>query len=213
MSGLDRLRSHWVTPDRGALFVVSGASGTGKTTLLHEAFRAIPGLEFSVSATTRPPRAGERDGVDYHYVSAETFASMLGNGDLLETAEVYGNRYGSPRAPVVRAVSEGRSMVLDIDVQGARQVRTAYPEAVSIFILPPSLAAIESRLRSRGLDDETIIRRRIAQATEQLAAAGEYDFVVQNDDLATAHTCFQSILVAELLRRGRRESWIAASRR
>ncbi len=211
--GFEALKARWTPPDLGALFVVSGPSGTGKTTLLQEAFRAIPGLEFSVSATTRPARAGEKDGVDYHYVDHDAFRTMLAEGALLEHAVVYGNFYGSPRAPVEAAVAEGRSMVLDIDVQGARQVRTAYPGAVSVFILPPNLAAIEERLRARGLDDDAIIARRIREADEQLAAAGEYDYLIMNDDLASAHTQFQSVFVAELLRRNRRESWVLASRR
>lgn len=206
------LSTRWTAPDIGALFVVSGPSGTGKTTLLQAAMRAIPALEFSVSAATRPPRVGERDGVDYHFVTPERFREWLAEGALLEHAEVYGNAYGSPRAPVERAVREGRSMVLDIDVQGARQVRLAYSSAVSIFILPPNLATIEARLRARGLDDEAIIRRRIHEADEQLASAGEYDYLVVNDDLDAAHTHFQAVFVAELLRRSRRESWVRSSR-
>lgn len=210
--GFVGLGKRWTAPDLGALFVVSGPSGSGKTTLLHAAIQAIPGLEFSVSVATRPPRAGERDGVDYHFVSPERFRKWLSEGALLEHAEVYGNAYGSPRAPVERAVREGRSIVLDIDVQGARQVRSTYPSAVSIFILPPNLATIEARLRARGLDDEAIIHRRIREADEQLAAAGEYDYLILNDDLASAHTQFQAVFVAELHRRSRRESWVKSSR-
>lgn len=212
MTGLETLRSRWTAPDLGALFVVSGPSGSGKTTLLREAFRVIPGLEFSVSATTRGARVGEVDGRDYHFVTHPRFQELVQTGALLETAEVYGNFYGTPRAPVEKAIAEGRSIVLDIDVQGARQVRRAYPGAITVFILPPNLAAIEARLRTRGLDDDAMVRRRIREADEQLAGAGEYDYFVMNDDLSVAHTQLQSILVAELLRRTRRESWLRASR-
>ncbi len=206
------MRTWWTAPDKGALFVVSGPSGSGKTTLLREAFAALPGLEFSVSATTRAARAEEHDGVDYHYVTHDRFRSMLGEHALLEHAQVYGNFYGTPRAPVERAIAEGRSIVLDIDVQGASQVRVAYPEAVTVFILPPSLSAIAARLRARGQDDEDVIQRRILEAELQLAQAHLYDFLVMNDDLAGAHRQLQSIFTAELLRRERRGSWIAAAR-
>ena len=213
MSGIEAIRARWTAPDIGALFVVSGPSGSGKTTLLHAALTAVPGLEFSVSATTREPRAGERDGVDYHFVTREAFAELLRTGALLEHAEVYGNYYGTPRAPVDAALAEGRSIVLDIDVQGAAQVRRAHPEAVSVFVLPPNLAAIEARLRARGLDDAAIVARRVREADEQLAEADTYDYLVMNDDLASAHAQFQAVLVAELLRRNRRQSWTLAARR
>lgn len=213
MSGIEAIRARWTAPDIGALFVVSGPSGSGKTTLLHAALTAVPGLEFSVSATTRAPRAGERYGVDYHFVTREAFAELLRTGALLEHAEVYGNYYGTPRAPVDAALAEGRSIVLDIDVQGAAQVRRAHPEAVSVFVLPPNLAAIEARLRARGLDDAAIVARRVREADEQLAEADTYDYLVMNDDLASAHAQFQAVLVAELLRRNRRQSWTLAARR
>ncbi len=212
MSGAGAIRARWTVPDVGALFVVSGPSGSGKTTLLQAALHAVPGLEFSVSATTRPARAGERDGVDYHFVSREAFLALLADGALLEHAEVYGNFYGTPRRPVEAALAEGRSIVLDIDVQGAAQVRAAHPEAVSVFVLPPNLAAIESRLRARGLDDDGIVARRVREADEQLAEAGRYDYLVMNDDLESAHAQFEAVLVAELLRRSRRESWTVAAR-
>lgn len=199
----------WQPPDRGALFVVSGASGTGKTTLVKEALTRMQSLGFSVSATTRPPREGEVDGRDYHFVSHDRFSEMVDAGELLEWAEVYGNRYGTPRAPVDAAVAAGRSILLDIDVQGARQVRQAMPGAVSIFLLPPDMATIEARLRMRKTDSDTVIARRLAEAREQLQGAAEADYLVVNDDLATAHDTLQAILVAELSRRTRRPSLAA----
>lgn len=200
----------WQAPDRGALFVVSGASGTGKTTLLRAALQRVPGLEFSVSATTRAPRVGEADGVDYHFVSTDRFRAMLADGALLEHAEVYGTLYGTPRAPVLAALAEGRSIVLDIDVQGAAQVRAAYPEAVTIFILPPRVEAIRERLAARGTDDPAVVERRIREAHAQLARCGEYDYLVMNDVLDTAHAQLQGIFLAELSRRGRRDGWVRA---
>lgn len=200
----------WQAPDRGALFVVSGASGTGKTTLLRAALERVPGLEFSVSATTRAPRAGERDGVDYHYVSVDRFREMREAGALLEHAEVYGTLYGTPRAPVEQALNEGRSIVLDIDVQGAAQVRAAFPAAVTIFILPPQIGTIRERLAARGTDGPDVVERRIRDAHAQIARCGEYDYLVMNDVLDTAHAQLQGILLAELSRRSRRDTWVRA---
>ena len=133
--------SAWTAPQRGALFVVTGASGTGKTTLVREALANVPGIGWSVSATTRAPRVGEVDGHDYHFVSKESFERKLERGELLEWAEVYGNYYGTLRAPVDQALARGESILLEIDVQGARQVRKAAPEAILIFVLPPSIDA------------------------------------------------------------------------
>lgn len=193
----------WPRPDRGALFVVSGASGTGKTTLVQEALRRMPNLTFSVSATTRPPRAGERDGIDYLFVSPEAFEELRQTNELLEWAEVYGNRYGTPKGPVLAAIARGDSILLDIDVKGARQVRRALPEAVTIFLLPPDMATIETRLRARSTDSEAVIERRMAEAREQLEGAAEADYIVVNDALESAHDQLQAILVAELCRRHR----------
>jgi len=201
------LRS-WPKPDRGALFVVSGASGTGKTTLVREALRRMPGLGFSVSATTRPPRDGEVEGRDYLFVSPERFGQMVAEGELLEWAEVYGNRYGTPRGPVVETMARGESILLDIDVQGARQVARALPESISIFLLPPDMAAIESRLRRRSTDSDAVIARRLAEARQQLEGASEVRYLVVNDDLESAHDQLQAILVAELCRRERHDSLV-----
>lgn len=198
----------WQAPDRGALFVVSGPSGTGKSTLLKRAFAQIPGLEFSVSVTTRAPREGEVDGRDYHFIDMPRFREMVAAGELLEYAEVYGRAYGTPRAPVDAALAEGRSIVLDIDTQGAALVRSSHPEAVSLFILPPHPEAIRERLQARGTDSAEVIERRVREAHSQLRACGLYDYLVMNDVLEVASVQFQSILIAELSRRARRERWV-----
>jgi guanylate kinase len=202
----------WRTPDRGALFVVSGASGTGKSTLLQRAFDRIPGLGFSVSYTTRAARTGEMDGVDYHFTDRTRFEALRAEGALLEHAEVYGTFYGTPRVPVVDALAEGRSIVLDIDVQGATQVRLAYPESVSVFVLPPSLASLRARLEARRTDPPDVIERRMHEAAFQLDRCGDYDYLVMNDVLDTASAQFEGIFLAELSRRERRGSWVAAAR-
>jgi guanylate kinase len=203
----------WQTPDHGALFIVSGASGTGKTTLLRAALERVPGLEFSVSATTRAPRAGERDGVDYHFVTHARFQDMLQRNELLEHAEVYGTLYGTPREPVWRALREGRCIVLDIDVQGAGQVRASFDtdhRPVTVFILPPSIETIRKRLEARGTDTPEVVDRRIREAHAQIARCGDYDYLVMNDVLDTAHAQLQGIFLAELSRRSRRNTWVRA---
>ena len=198
----------WSPPDTGALFVVSGPSGSGKSTLLKAAFATVPGLQFSVSATTRGPRKGETDGVEYHFVDVAAFLRLRDEGALLESAEVYGRHYGTPRAPVDAANREGRSIVLDIDAQGARQVREKRPDAVSIFVLPPNMEVMRERLIARGTDAPEVVQRRLDEAREQLAAASEYDYLVLNDALETATAQFTGILVAELSRTTRRQSWL-----
>lgn len=199
----------WVPPDRGALFVISGPSGVGKSTLVTTTLAAIDGLSFSVSATTRPPRAGEKDGIHYHFLSPERFSILREQDAFLESASVYGREYGTLRRPTEEALSHGRSLLLDIDVQGARQIRSRLPEAVHIFIAPPSLSVLRSRLVGRGTDEPATIERRMAQATEQLGGCGEYDFVVVNDVLDTALRTFQGIVLAELCRVNRRSSTVA----
>jgi guanylate kinase len=198
----------WQRPDRGALFVVTGASGTGKTTLVRRALQVVPHLRWSVSATTRPPRPGEVDGRDYWFVESSKFDELVSTGSLLEWAVVYGNRYGTPRAPVEQALAQGDSIVLEIDTQGAGQVRDAAREAVTIFILPPTVEAIAARLHARSSDPPAVVARRIADARIQLDDCGRFDYLVMNDDLEAAHDQFQAILVAELRRRSRLNSWV-----
>ncbi len=185
---------------KGLLIVISAPSGTGKTTLVHMLLKEFPDLEFSVSYTTRPPRPGEVDGKDYHFVDRKTFERMIEEGDFLEWAEVYGNLYGTSRTQVLRALNEGRDVILDIDTQGALQVKKNFPEAVLIFILPPSLKELERRLRSRGTDDEETIERRLKIAREEIRRAPLYDYIVVNDVLEVAYENLRSIIRAEKLR-------------
>lgn len=192
-------------PDRGALFVVSGPSGVGKSTLIKRVLNRLPGLGWSVSATTRAMRPGEVDGKDYHFLSRAEFDARLAESAFLEHATVYDQSYGTLAGPVIAALEAGRSIVLDIDVQGARQVREKLPEAVTIFVLPPDVPTLEDRLRGRGTDEDTL-KRRMSQLDLQLRGAPEFQYVVVNDHLETADAVFEGIFFAELSRTHRRRS-------
>lgn len=170
----------------GRLVVLTGPSGVGKGTVVAELRRMRPNLWVSVSATTRSPREGEVDGVAYHFWSEAQFARTIDEGGFLEWAEFAGNRYGTPRAPVLRRLAEGEPVLLEIELQGARQVRAAMPEALMVFLAPPSVADLEARLRGRATEDEVAITRRLARAQAEMAAAAEFDAVVVNDDVVRA---------------------------
>ncbi|MBD3241243.1 MAG: guanylate kinase [Chitinivibrionales bacterium] len=171
---------------RGRLLVFSAPSGAGKTTLLDYLRERIPGLGYSISATTRSPRPGERDGVHYHFMSAEAFRELIECDELAEWQQVHGNFYGTPREPVDRALAAGRHVVMDIDVYGKRKLDRWYPDAIGILIVPPSWEVLERRLRARGTDSEETIQLRLKNAREEVRVAkeeGKYEYTVVNDDL------------------------------
>ena len=172
--------------NRGKLIVFTGPSGVGKGTLLYPLLQRHPELYLSISATTRPPRPGEVDGQHYYFISRQVFQQMVARDELLEWAEFAGNYYGTPRQPVEQQIQRDRSVVLEIELEGARQVRQSYPKALQIFILPPSLAELENRIRQRGHDDETAIARRLKRAEVEIEAANEFDIQIVNDNLEKA---------------------------
>ncbi len=187
----------------GRLFVVSAPSGTGKTTVVERLVQVVPGLTMSRSYTSRAARAGERDGIDYNFVSRATFDAMVERGEFLEHADVFGNLYGTGRADAERLMASGKDVVLVIDVQGAVQVRATGIPLVTVFVLPPSFEVLEQRLRGRGKDSDAAIRRRLDTARLEVAAYEEYDYVVVNDDLDACVMAMRSIIMAERVRRER----------
>jgi guanylate kinase len=186
---------------RGRLFIVSAPSGTGKTTLVERLVQVTPALRMSRSYTSRPPRPGELDGVDYNFVRRDRFEAMIEAGDLLEWADVFGNLYGTGARDTERALESGDDLVLVIDVQGARQVRLSGFEHVGIFVLPPSFEVLEERLRSRSKDTEAQMQRRLDVAQQEVDAVQEYDYVVINDELNPAVARLRAIVEAERSRR------------
>jgi guanylate kinase len=193
----------------GLLLVVSAPSGTGKTTVVERLVETIPGLDLSRSYTSRALRAGERDGVDYNFISRETFAGMIERGEFLEWAEVFGNLYGTGRAETEARLASGADLVLVIDVQGARQVRTRMAGTVGVFVLPPSFEVLEHRLRGRSKDPEAAIARRLDTARSEISAVVEYDYVVVNDDLDRCVGELRAIVTAERARLARRQPAVA----
>ena len=171
---------------RGNLFVVVAPSGAGKTTLVDELLKRETNIRLSISYTTRAPRKGEKDGVDYHFIDPKRFLEMRGRGEFLESAEVHGNFYGTAKQVILDALERGEDLILEIDWQGAQQVRRLYPGCVGIFILPPSVEELERRMRARGQDSEAVIRRRLDNAKEELMHAGEFNYAIINKDFETA---------------------------
>jgi guanylate kinase len=189
---------------RGLMLVLSSPSGAGKTTLSRMLLDHDPSVELSVSVTTRTRRANEKDGRDYHFIDKDRFTRMVETGELLEWAEVFGNFYGTPRAPVEASLAAGRDVLFDIDWQGTQQLREKVRgDMASIFVLPPSMPELERRLRARALDDERVIKGRMAKAGDELSHWPEYDYVILNDDIERAFAEVRAILAAERLKRER----------
>jgi len=182
---------------QGVLFVVSAPSGAGKTSLCHELMALLPDLRFSVSCTTRPPRPGEIPERDYHFVDEPTFRGMIKEGVFLEWAEVYGKLYGTPRAPIQKWMAQGCDVLLDIDTQGAMQIRRHVPEAVSVYILPPSMAVLRRRMEGRRGDSPDEIAKRLKMAKDEVAYYRDYRYVIINDDFKFAVRQLEAIVLAE----------------
>ena len=191
---------------QGILFIVSAASGAGKTSLVKALLERDPGLRLAVSFTTRVPRSGERDGDHYHFVDSDRFQRMVAANEFLEHAQVFGNRYGTAEFTVRAELEQGWDLILEIDWQGARQVRERFPEAVSLFILPPSAQALEQRLRGRGLDSDQVIAGRMAEARSEMSHYAEYDYLVVNDVFDRALDDLICLVCAQRLRRSYSES-------
>ncbi len=199
---------------RGVLFVLSSPSGAGKSTISRKLLADDPGLTMSVSATTRPMRPGEKEDVDYHFVTLPQFKQMVANNEFLEWAHVFDHRYGTPRAAVEEMLAAGKDVLFDIDWQGAQQLyQIAGGDVVRVFILPPSLAELERRLRSRGTDSVEVVDRRMARAHSEIAHWDGYDYVLVNDDVESCFESVRIILQAERLKRSRQTGLIGFIRK
>jgi guanylate kinase len=190
------------------VFIISAPSGSGKSTLVRRLLASVPGLMFSVSYTTRPPRGHEVEGGNYHFISRPDFEKRIALGEFLEHAEVFGNYYGTHRGVLEHAQEQGLDLVLDIDVQGARQLKGKIPDAVSVFILAPSREILEQRLRARSEDADAVIERRLRDAANEIRNYSAYDYVLINKELARSDETLAAIVRAERVRRGRMEAQI-----
>ena len=186
--------------NKGNVIIISGPSGSGKDTILKEILKKLPDIFFSISSITRPMRENEREGEKYNFISKEQFLKMFFNDELLEYNEYVGNYYGTPRKPVEKATGEGRDAIIEVDVNGAAQIREKLTDTISIFIMPPSYEALESRLRGRGTEKEEVIAERMRQAIEEIKRANEYDYIVVNDKLEDAIDDTISIILSSRLK-------------
>ncbi len=204
MSGLEDLKRD----RRGLMVVLSSPSGAGKTTLTRRLLAENTDMTMSVSATTRPPRSGERDGEDYYFVTKTRFAELEEQGEFLEHAKVFDNHYGTPRGPVEEALMQGQDVIFDIDWQGAQQLTQAAPyDLVKIFILPPNMRELEKRLRTRAQDSDAVIAKRMSKSEAEISHWAEYDYVIVNEDIETALQELLSIVRSERMR-SRRQMWL-----
>lgn len=179
---------------KGRVYIISGPSGSGKDTVMKKIFEKLPEIAFSISSITRPMRPGEVEGEKYNFISRERFLEMIANDELLEHNIFVGNYYGTPKAPVVDCIEKGQDILIEVDVNGAVQIREKMPEVVSIFIMPPSLEVLKNRLTGRGTDSAEVIEKRLNEALREIAGAVDYDYIVVNDDLDTAVNDFVSIV-------------------
>jgi guanylate kinase len=204
---MTRAASQQLAKRQGIIFILSAPSGAGKTTLYHGLKKVHPEIKLSVSCTTRARRAGEVDGRDYRFMAETEFDAMKARGEFAEWAKVHDNSYGTPRKPLDQSLLTGRDILLDVDVQGARQIKQAYPQAVSIFLLPPSLGELKRRLAARGTDGKDIIRRRLANAQGEISEIIHYDYYVVNRDVKEAVRVLCSIVEAERVKISRVTQW------